>query len=232
MDRDLFGRMVDMRTWSLIACALLACGLVGAETKSPNAAKSPKPTNSSKAPKPDPKASRKELRVEARNIAAEARAPVTPEELVIASRVQVGNLPCELGQTVVLAPDTTRVGTFTLRLGKETYAVSPEETTTGAIRLEDKAAGIVWLQLANKSMLMSQKFGKRLADECKSPEQILVAEAMLKNPPPSVLDAPPAVAPRPAASQPDVVLPPVQAASAAVLPPAQAASAALVPTSN
>ena len=69
-----------------------------------------------------------------------------------------------------------------------------EETTTGAIRLEDKAAGIVWLQLANKSMLMSQKLGRRLADECRSPLQAQVAQAMLVNPPPSVLDAVPKVA--------------------------------------
>ena len=213
MDRDLFGKRVGMGIWLLSAIALLTCGLASAETTSSNAAK---PAKSGKAVKPDPKASRKELRVEARNIAAEARAPLTPAELVIASRVQVGNLPCELGQTVVLAPDATKEGMFTLRLGKETYAVSPEETTTGAIRLEDKAAGIVWLQLANKSMLMSQKFGKRLADECKSPAQILVSEAMLKNPPPSVLDAPP-----PAVVQP-----------ADVSPPAPDEPAALAPTSN
>jgi len=67
--------------------------------------------------------------------------------------------------------------------------VAPEETTTGAIRLEDKAAGIVWLQLANKSMLMSQKLGRRLADECRSPLQVQVAQAMLVNPPASILDA-------------------------------------------
>lgn len=147
-------------------------------------------TTPAKKPKIDPKASRKEIVVIARNTAAEIRAPLTPAELEIAQRVHVGNLPCELGQVVMLTPDAASVGFFNLRLGKESYHVSPEETTTGAIRLEDKAAGVVWLQLGNKSMLMSQKFGKRLADECKSPAQVLVAEAMLKNPPPSVLDAP------------------------------------------
>ena len=48
----------------------------------------------------------------------------------------------------------------------------------------------VWLQLANKSMLMNQKLGKRLADECMSPVQVVVAEALKKNPGVSVLDAP------------------------------------------
>ena len=82
-------------------------------------------------------------------------------------------------------------------IGKLSYRVSPQETTTGAIRLEDKIAGIVWLQLANKSMLMDQKQGRRLADECKSPEQVRIAQEMLVNPPPSVLDEPAPVTPPP-----------------------------------
>jgi hypothetical protein len=35
---------------------------------------------------------------------------------------------------------------------------------------------------------MSQKLGRRLADECRSPEQEQVAQAMLANPPPSILE--------------------------------------------
>ncbi len=150
-------------------------------------------------PAKDSNASRKEIKVVARNTAAEARAPLTPAELAVALRVDVGTLPCELGQSVVMTPDAVAPGFFMLRFGKETFRVSPEETTTGAIRLEDKAAGVVWLQLANKSMLMSQKQGRRLADECVSPAQAVTAQAMLKNPPPSVLDAPTAVLVAPAA---------------------------------
>ena len=156
--------------WILaIACA----GVLQAQTK----------------PRVDPGASRRDARVLARNTAAEVRAPLSEAELAIASRVHAGRLPCELGQTVLLTPDLAAAGYFTLVLGKSSYRVSPEETTTGAIRLEDKAAGIVWLQLANKSMLMDQKLGRRLADECQSPEQVLVAQAMLVNPPVSVLDS-------------------------------------------
>jgi hypothetical protein len=66
----------------------------------------------------------------------------------------------------------------------------PVETTTGAIRLEDRKAGAVWLQLANKSMLMNQKLGQRLADACVSPEQAIVAESLSRSTAPSVLDAP------------------------------------------
>ncbi len=140
-------------------------------------------------PPVDPGASRRDARVLARNTAAEVRAPLSDAEVAIAVRVHSGRLPCELGQVVMLTADPAAVGHFTLVLGKASYRVSPEETSTGAIRLEDKAAGIVWLQLANKSMLMDQKIGRRLADECKSPEQARVAQEMLLNPPVSVLDS-------------------------------------------
>ena len=111
-----------------------------------------------------------------------------------ALRVHVGNLPCEHGGVVALQADPAAPGFFNLRARNVNYRVSPEETTTGAIRLEDKAAGVVWLQLANKSMLMNQKLGQRLNDGCLSPSQELVAQAMLKAPPASVLDAKPVVA--------------------------------------
>ena len=139
-------------------------------------------------PRPDSNASRREARVLASNIRAEVRAPLNDAQLAIALRVHSGRLPCELGQEVLLAPDSAAAGHFSLVYAKVTYRVSPQETTTGAIRLEDKAAGVVWLQLANKSMLMSQKLGRRLADGCKGPDQEKIAQAMLVNPPPSLLD--------------------------------------------
>lgn len=113
---------------------------------------------------------------------------LTAAHLETALKVQVGTLPCELGQTVVLEADPAELGYFHLRIGKLRYRLAPELTTTGAVRLEDKASGIVWLQLANKSMLMNQKQGRRVADECKSTMQIQVAEEMRLRPPASVLD--------------------------------------------
>jgi hypothetical protein len=37
-------------------------------------------------------------------------------------------------------------------------------------------------------MLMSQKLGQRLADECQSPQQVTYGEALKKNPLPSLLE--------------------------------------------
>ena len=115
-------------------------------------------------------------------------APLSADHIAVAGQVHLGTLPCELGQTVVLLAEPGEAGYFSLHIGKARYRLLPELTTTGAVRLEDKAAGIVWLQLANKSMLMNHKLGRRMADECKSTVQLQVAQEMLRNPPPSVLD--------------------------------------------
>jgi len=64
----------------------------------------------------------------------------------------------------------------------------PVESRTGAIRLEDPRAGAMWLQLGNKSMLMNQKAGLRLADECQTEAQVAFAAEMKKNPPKALFD--------------------------------------------
>ncbi len=123
-----------------------------------------------------------------------AEAALSPAELVIAERVFQGRMSCELGAFVTLTADVKSPGYFDLLIKNQKFRMFPVETSTGAIRLEDPKAGAVWLQLANKSMLMSQKLGQRLADACVNPEQAVVAEMMIKDPPPSLLDAPGAVA--------------------------------------
>ena len=143
--------------------------------------------------KPEVSADRTNLKTSAKNVAAGIEAAedaLTPDELAIAERVQVGKLPCELGASVTLTADGKAPGYFDIQGKNFKYRMFPVPTTTGAIRLEDRKAGAVWLQLANKSMLMNQKLGIRLADECVSPEQVAIAENMKLNPPASVLDAP------------------------------------------
>ena len=161
--------------------------------------------------KPPASASRTEIKSTAKNMAAGIEAAedaLTPAELSIAERVYVGKLPCELGASVTLTADAKAPGYFDVQGKNFKYRMFPVSTTTGAIRLEDRKAGAVWLQLANKSMLMNQKTGTRLADECASPAQVAVAEAIKLNPPVSVLDAP-----KLAASEPSVVAPAMPASA-------------------
>jgi len=181
---------------ALAAAVLLsASGLSLAQTDA--AAKPAAKAAAKKQPVVNP-SHRTNLKTATKNVAAgieAAEAALTPAELAIAERVHVGKLPCELGAAVDLVADTKSPGYFDVSGKNFKYRMFPVATTTGAIRLEDRKAGAVWLQLANKSMLMNQKLGVRLADECMSPAQMAVAEAIKLNPPASVLDAPkPAVA--------------------------------------
>ena len=116
---------------------------------------------------------------------------LSPEDLEMAKRVHVGTFPCELGASVTITPSDKRPGFFVVRSGLMRFRMHPVGSRTGAIRLEDGRAGAMWLQLGNKSMLMSQKIGQRIADECMSPDQATFAEELKRNPRPSILDAPP-----------------------------------------
>ncbi|MES2582808.1 MAG: hypothetical protein V4627_08840 [Pseudomonadota bacterium] len=115
---------------------------------------------------------------------------VSPEQMAIANRVLVGKINCELGAVVLMTNDEHSPGRFFLDMGNKRYAMLPVVTSTGAVRLEEESSGAVWIQLGNKSMLMNQKEGKRLADDCMNPDQLLVAQALERNPQPGLLDAP------------------------------------------
>ena len=175
-----------------------------AQTAAPTSA-SPAPKAAAKpAAKPSEKASASKSPAAVRRSALKAVEEVTPvdedpnitltpQDLEIAQRVFVGSIPCELGASVVVTPSTRRPGFFVVQvqgMPGARFRMHPVESRTGAIRLEDPKAGAMWLQLGNKSMLMSQKLGKRLADECMSPSQATVADDIKKNPRPGLLDGP------------------------------------------
>ncbi|MCX7266494.1 MAG: hypothetical protein NT035_14085 [Burkholderiales bacterium] len=120
--------------------------------------------------------------------ASESEPPLDSHELSIAQRVHIGQLPCELGASVNMSADAVAPGYFNLQGKGYKYRMRPVATSTGAIRLEDAKAGAVWLQLSNKSMLMDQINGRRLADECAHPDQVAVANDMKINPPPALID--------------------------------------------
>jgi hypothetical protein len=108
-------------------------------------------------------------------------------DLETAKKVHVGDIACELGATVSVKPHS-RHGFFRVSVRNNHFVMHPVHSRTGAIRLEDPARGAMWLQLGNKSMLMSQKMGQRLADECQSADQAAFAETLKTNPLPNLLE--------------------------------------------
>lgn len=121
------------------------------------------------------------------SIPPSAQPPLTEGEQAMASRVYVGTKACELGHSVQIEPFADAPGFFRLSMAGQRFVMRPVETSTGAVRLEDKAQGAVWIQLANKSMLMNQRVGRRLADECANADQRAAAAALRLNPPPHLL---------------------------------------------
>ena len=150
------------------------CGIGMALAQTPNSA--PHPAKVAKKKEPS------------KNMPMAQEPELAPHEISIAERVHVGTLPCEMGASVRMTADANAPGYFTLQGKGYKYRMRPVATSTGAIRLEDEKAGAVWLQLANKSMLMDQKNGRRLADECAHPDQVAVANDMKVNPPPALID--------------------------------------------
>lgn len=174
---------VNLR-WAVMGVIMLASTALMAQASNQTSGKQPIKVVSK---------SRAELNTQANQMASgirAAEAALTPAELAIAQRVEVGLVQCELGASVTVVADSKMPGYFDVHGKKFRFRMVPVVTSTGAIRLEDAKAGAVWLQLANKSMLMNQKLGSRLADACMSPTQMAVSSAMEKSPPPSLLDAP------------------------------------------
>ncbi|MFG5409286.1 hypothetical protein ABXN37_15720 [Piscinibacter sakaiensis] len=80
---------------------------------------------------------------------------LSPLQMEIANQVQTGTADCEFDQTVSVQPHLTQPGHFRVRYRSTTYTMVPEETSTGAVRLHDAKAGVTWLQIPVKSMLMN-----------------------------------------------------------------------------
>jgi hypothetical protein len=94
----------------------------------------------------------------------------------------LGEFDCGPKIKILVAKDPRIEGRYHVNLGKKRYHMHAHDTTTGVIRLEDSAEGVVWLQLGNKSMLMNAKLGRRMADDCTSEPQRRLVQLLKDKP--------------------------------------------------
>lgn len=94
---------------------------------------------------------------------------------LVALAALVATAACEFQQTVLVEPSPAQPGAFRVRFRSQTYNMVPEETSTGAVRLADARAGVVWIQIPVKSMLMNTRLGQRMVDACMQPGQRMAA---------------------------------------------------------
>jgi Ni/Co efflux regulator RcnB len=183
-----------MMKFALIAAAVLALPLVAtAETSvadKPAAKASAKHTVKHTVKKKHHQVTRRAAKAveEVTPMSQEIDPVLNDADLAIAKRISTGRAQCELGADVTVTADDKKPGFFTVATKGQRYRMHPVESRTGAIRMEDPRAGAMWLQLGNKSMLMNQKQGIRIADECQTAEQVAYAAEMKKNPPKSLFD--------------------------------------------
>jgi Ni/Co efflux regulator RcnB len=178
-----------MKKIALIAALALALPFGAmAQTAAP-AKPAVKSTEAKKAP-PKRQVTRKAAKAveEVTPISDDTNIVLNDADLEVAKRVSTGKAQCELGADVTVTEDEKKPGFFNVTTKGLKYRMHPVESRTGAIRLEDPRAGAMWLQLGNKSMLMNQKAGLRIADECQTAAQVAFAEEMKKNPPKSLFE--------------------------------------------
>lgn len=163
----------------LLAAALCTAPLAHAETAAAPAAQPAAAAKSAPKKKKPVSKSRQALKSEAAGLAlaTDVTETINESQLQIASRVLTGTAQCEFDQTVSVDALQDKPGFFRVAFNKATYVMTPQETTTGAVRLEDKRNGIVWLQIPAKSMMMNQKIGQRMVDGCTLAEQRAAAAA-------------------------------------------------------
>lgn len=158
----------------IAALALLCATLQTATAQAAQAAAAqPKTAQAAAKPTIKPGAAKQVQSSQAKGLALakETVQRISEAQLQVADRVLTGDASCEFNQTVVVTAVADRPAHFHVAYKKATYTMVPEETTTGAVRLEDKKAGMLWLQIPSKSMLMNHKIGQRVVDDCTHSEQ-------------------------------------------------------------
>lgn len=114
-------------------------------------------------------------------------APLSAADMAVAPKVYTGQIRCSDGGNVTITPDAQHAGYFRVAAEGHNYFMHPVVSQTGAVRMEDTGAGAVWLQLGNKSMLLDQRIGTRVADGCESKEQVDFVAHMDEHPAPDLL---------------------------------------------
>ncbi|MFL6673164.1 MAG: hypothetical protein ACJ8LG_07735 [Massilia sp.] len=78
---------------------------------------------------------------------------------------------CELGNKITIYTNEKDDAHIALRWKKRVHRLTRVGTTTGALRFENPAFGLVWIGIPSKGILLDSKLNRQLANECKSAAQ-------------------------------------------------------------
>jgi membrane-bound inhibitor of C-type lysozyme len=78
---------------------------------------------------------------------------------------------CEMNDTLTIYTNNDDSDHFALRWKNRIYRMHRVVTTTGATRFENTKAGIVWIGIPAKGMLLDSRHGQQLTNDCKTSGQ-------------------------------------------------------------
>lgn len=88
---------------------------------------------------------------------------------------------CELGASITTYSHPTDDQVIAMRWKNRLYKLTRVETSTGANRFENDKAGLVWIDIPSKALLLDSRRGQQLANECKSNKSTITAEVDTKS---------------------------------------------------
>ena len=97
------------------------------------------------------------------------------QQLGAAKEVLLGESGCEFNQKIQVDASAMHPGYVDMSFNKKKYTMKPVLSPTGALRLEDVRSEALMIQIASKTMVMNQKTGQRLVDNCVHPDQSTVS---------------------------------------------------------
>jgi hypothetical protein len=84
---------------------------------------------------------------------------------------------CELGNSLTMYTNSNDNQHIAMRWKKRLYRMTRIDTTTGANRFENRKAGFIFIGIPSKGLLLDSHRGHQLANECKTTDPELAAEA-------------------------------------------------------
>jgi hypothetical protein len=132
------------------------------------------------APAAKPAAAKPGKKAPASKVVEKVLPPADAAQIEAAERTHFGPYSCDFDQTIDVSLNPKTAGYVDVKFGKNLYTMKPVLSSTGALRLEDVTGRTLLLQIANKSMLMDVKAGRRLVDACMHEKQRAFVESMPK----------------------------------------------------
>ncbi|RXZ39009.1 hypothetical protein D9O50_02195 [Oxalobacteraceae bacterium CAVE-383] len=128
------------------------------------------------------KAPKKETHPKAEEVSSGKKIPLDEDSEDESSEPEIAgtktyDFNCELGNKVTIYRNDGDDKYIAIRWDKRVRRLTRVKTTTGANRFENHLAGLVWIGIPAKSMLLDSKKGQQLANECKLIEPAVAADA-------------------------------------------------------